>query len=515
MRIYLLVVGFVLYLVTGSLLAQKLEARLDEFGNPVGKGFGLAADGEFQGRRLLAWTETASSDCTIFARDNPLWAALKAKGFQIQIQGGPFDPSWLRDADQLWLFACMDHTDERAYKAVVEFVNRGKGLYLIADNEPWVVEAAELARRLFGADVVGNYMGNQIIAVRGRGMTRDDLRASQRMSARQPGSRRRRGSNTQSPPNLPLGGGRIDVINRTSHYVDDHALLTGINFLYEGITISHIIPSDGLHIVLTASDGQALAAVARDRKKRVVVDCGFTRYYAEHVTKTAGTIRYAENIAAYLMGKDEKALTDVTKLRGNVPGLLKGLQAARKPTERNALTKELDKTKPRYSEVKDHIEEIWELTRSDNEQVAAAAREQIVNAFKRAPISHCLYWIGQGDDELAKLIWEQIDARVTRASAERRAEYAKSAVTVLEHSGVNMAGRKAAIRLLTQLNDGQVIENVVELLSELPSDLAPDAGQLLRDLTGQDFGPRSGDQIGNVLQARRQWQAWLQANAHK
>ena len=88
-----------------------------------------------------------------------------------------------------------------------------------------------------------------------------------------------------------------------THEVDDHPLLKGINFIYEGATISHIQPCKELETVLTASDGQILAAVPTARRQNVVVDCGFTRYFRDYVTKTAGTVRYGTNVAAYLMGK--------------------------------------------------------------------------------------------------------------------------------------------------------------------------------------------------------------------
>ena len=55
------------------------------------------------------------------------------------------------------------------------------------------------------------------------------------------------------------------------------------------MTISHIEPNSTLSTVLIASDGQALSAVPRDTRLKVVVDCGFTRYYVQYVNETAGT----------------------------------------------------------------------------------------------------------------------------------------------------------------------------------------------------------------------------------
>src|SRR6185312_3406645 len=90
----------------------------------------------------------------------------------------------------------------------------------------------------------------------------------------------------------------------------DHPLLKGVNFVYEGITISNVSAADGLEAVMQASDGKTVVAVSTRPGRRVGIDCGFTRYLygprEEHhfITKTAGSARLAQNLAAYLAGKD-------------------------------------------------------------------------------------------------------------------------------------------------------------------------------------------------------------------
>ena len=138
---------------------------------------GLAKPAEFQGARLLAWSADREVQQNIFTNDNPLWAALQADGFSVRQETGPFQPAWLRDTDQLWIFAGNTAAlTEQAESAVVAFVEAGNGLYLIADNEPYLAEARQLARRLFDTTVTGDYPGKNLIAVRGHGVTRDDYR---------------------------------------------------------------------------------------------------------------------------------------------------------------------------------------------------------------------------------------------------------------------------------------------------------------------------------------------------
>jgi hypothetical protein len=298
---------------------------LDRFGNPVGQDVGLGRDGEFKGKRLLFWSGFENAGRVFFAPTNPLWKALEDKGFVVRREFGKFKPEWLKDVDQLWVLstgrldlpagitpealdlavnllpaeavpsgftlaeyqfivrATLDVAlspthplDEKAFRAIEEFVKAGKGLCLLADDEPFTKEADELARRLFAARVSGNYIADKVATVRGRGLT---------------------------PAEIRKFGGQYEV--------DDHPLLTGVNFLFEGITVSNVTKSDKLDVALRASDGQALVVVSKVPGQRVVIDCGFTRYChgpdprVSYILKTAGTARLGQNIAAYLAGKDE------------------------------------------------------------------------------------------------------------------------------------------------------------------------------------------------------------------
>jgi hypothetical protein len=297
---------------------------LDKFGNPVGPTVGLGQDGEFKGKKILFWCAYENAGRVFFHPTNPLWKALQAKGFVVTPVFGKFNPAWLKETDQLWIvssgqfevpggltpdlylgavdllppelvpsgftvqeykfivqatfdvaFSPRHVLDEKAFKAIEEFAKSGKGLCLLADDEPFTSEADELARRLFGARVRGNYIGDKVATVRGRGLTAAEIRKF---------------------------GGQFEV--------DDHALLTGVNFLFEGITISNVSKSDKLEVAMKASDGQALLAVSKVPGQRVVIDCGFSRYLhgpterTSYIHKTPGPVRLAQNIAAYLAGKD-------------------------------------------------------------------------------------------------------------------------------------------------------------------------------------------------------------------
>lgn len=295
----------------------------DNFGNPVGAEFGLGQDGEFKGKRLLFWSGFENAPRVFFHPANPLWKALEAKGFVVARAFGKFDPAWLKNTDQLWVLStgrlnvpagltaadlelavsflpasevpsgftlpeyqfvvrstlevAVGPTHPLTAKdcdAIEAFARAGGGLCLLAEDEPFTREADELARRLFGARVGGNYRADRVAWVRNRGLTAADVK--------------RFGGQFEAP---------------------DHPLLAGVNFLFEGITVSHVTKSEKLDVALAASDGKALIAVSKVPGVRAVIDCGFTRYChgpterTSYILKTAGTVRLAQNIAAHLAGK--------------------------------------------------------------------------------------------------------------------------------------------------------------------------------------------------------------------
>lgn len=296
----------------------------DQFGNPVGPDVGLGRYGEFKGKKLLFWSGYENAGRVFFGPTNPLWKAWERQGFTVRVEFGQFKTEWLRDIDQLWIVstgkfelplglppeavvaavdflpaseipsnftaaeykfivrATLDMSlsrvhplNQQAYHAIEKFANSGKGLCLLSDDEPFVIESNELARRLYGVAVKGNYIADKIAYVRERNLTPAEIRKF-----------------------------------KGQYEVADHPLLKGVNFLYEGITISNVGESDKLDVALKASDGKPLIAVSKVPGQRVVIDCAFTQFChgpterTSYILKSAGAVRLAQNIAAYLAGKE-------------------------------------------------------------------------------------------------------------------------------------------------------------------------------------------------------------------
>jgi hypothetical protein len=201
-------------------------------------------------------------------------------------RGKPLPPGWsyqdfidCRVADNgLTLSPCF-HLTAKDYDAIVAFVKSGKGLCLLADNDPFTAEADVLAHRLFGVHVSGDYLGEKIAYVKSPLVTPDMIRKF-----------------------------------KGDYEVAEHPLLAGVYFVYEGSTISNVPDSkvpeaDNLDVALRASDGKPVVAVSKVPGLNVVIDCGYTRYChgtnerTSYILKVPGSVRLAQNIASYLASK--------------------------------------------------------------------------------------------------------------------------------------------------------------------------------------------------------------------
>jgi hypothetical protein len=183
------------------------------------------------------------------------------------------------------------------------------------------------------------------------------------------------------------------------------------------------------------------------------------------------------------------------------------------PTEvQRAALAHLAQRSPTYAEVKDELPAIWAYANSQNQAVSDAANQQSANAFQRAPMSHCLYWLPRADAGQKDLIWQQVDGRIARSDASRRAEYRQTGIQVAGTKEAEVGARVAAVELLGRLKDPEAVGPLVDILSLLPRECWPAAGKSLQALTGQDYGPRAGAGVADVSAAVKKWRAWLAEN---
>lgn len=232
--------------------------QTDNFGNASGNQYDLAVDGAFEGQTIVVLHFYTGEN---FDFEKPK-AALKEKGFSVYrfINAAPTPEELevaLSKACQLWVISSSTQmlNDQHA-EVIKRFFYSGKGVYIWGDNDPYHADADFLAQKLIGVTMDGYYTGGQNV------------------------------------------GFKSD--STSSGMLKDHLITTGLEFVYEGITISKINdPKHLLKPLIWSTDGNVVTALYEDQGQRLILDGGFTRLYCNW--DTAGTGRYVKNAATWLV----------------------------------------------------------------------------------------------------------------------------------------------------------------------------------------------------------------------
>jgi hypothetical protein len=232
----------------------------DAFGNAVGSQFDLAVDGAFDGQ-TVAVLHLYTGEGFDFSLPK---AALGEKGFSVYrwINTAP-SPKVLKEgldkACQLWIISgSQRHLSDAHVKIIKDFFDSGRGVYIWGDNQPFYTDANVVAKALFNGEMLGNLPGTKTVTVR-KGQQKVGL-------------------------------------------MPNHDITTGLEHLYEGITLATLQPNDALDPLLYGSAGNLVAAIYDHKGRRAVLDGGFTRLYINW--DTAGTARYVKNAASWLVNHE-------------------------------------------------------------------------------------------------------------------------------------------------------------------------------------------------------------------
>lgn len=252
----------------------EYEVSRDGFGNAAGSNFDLATDGAFEGN-TVAVLHLYTGEGFDFSLPR---AALEEKGFSVfRWIDNPPSPEELREklkgACQLWVISSNQRelNDEHA-EVIKEFFESGKGLYIWGDNDPYYADANFLTQKIFGTAMNGNTWADKTVGISG-------------------------------------DNGQIAGI------VDGHLISTGVEHVYEGITIATVQPTQDLSALIYSSDNNLVTAVYEKDGKRAIIDGGFTRLY--YAWDTAGTGRYVKNAAAWLVNYERFGELVYTDKEGN------------------------------------------------------------------------------------------------------------------------------------------------------------------------------------------------------
>ena len=238
-----------------------VEVEADRHGNAEGNQYDLAVDGAFEGE-TVAVLHLYTGEGFDFSLPK---AALKEKGFSVyRWINNPPSPDELEKAlkksCQLWIISSnYRKLNEGHLKIIKKFFDSGKGVYIWGDNDPYYADANYVSEYLFGVKMLGNLPGNEVVGLNTKGKQ------------------------------IGLAPG--------------HLITTGLQYVYEGITIATIQPNASFNPLIYGHEKNLVAATYERNGKRAIIDGGFTRLYIswDH----AGTGRYVKNAAAWLVNYEK------------------------------------------------------------------------------------------------------------------------------------------------------------------------------------------------------------------
>jgi len=235
----------------------KVKVESDKHGNAQGNQYDLAVDGAFEGQ-TVAVIQLYTGEGFDFSLPK---AALKEKGFSVYrwLDNQPSAKELeekLQKACELWIISSSEQKlTEEHLKVIKKFFDSGKGVYIWGDNEPYYADANYVAKYLFDVEMLGNLPGAQVVGLNNKGQ------------------------------NIGL--------------TPKHLITTGLEYVYEGITIATIQKTTVLQPLIYGHEGNLVTAYYDQDGKRAILDGGFTRLYISW--DNAGTGRYVKNAAAWLV----------------------------------------------------------------------------------------------------------------------------------------------------------------------------------------------------------------------
>lgn len=235
--------------------------RADSYGNPQGNQYDLAVDGAFEGQTVAVLHLYTGEGFDFELPKN----ALKEKGFSVYrwINNAPDIKEFKEGLDkacQLWIISdSYSKLSAQHVKAIKDFFDGGKGVYIWGDNQPYYADANIVAKALIGLEMKGNTMGAKVV-------------------------------------NLQTENNKVGLI-------PNHLISTGIQNIYEGITIATLDYSQDLTPLIYGSANNLVTAAYEKNGKRLILDGGFTRLYVNW--DSAGTGRYVKNAAAWLVNYEK------------------------------------------------------------------------------------------------------------------------------------------------------------------------------------------------------------------
>jgi hypothetical protein len=135
----------------GGSTIRGADVAVDAFNNPKGHEYDLAADGAYDGYRIVIGQFCTDSIFDKVHMQKPI-AALIQKGFTVRMTTSEDDFSkWLTvdEADGAWIISHHSPPSEKVVEAAARFHQQGRGLFLFADNDPYTTHVNVILKKIF------------------------------------------------------------------------------------------------------------------------------------------------------------------------------------------------------------------------------------------------------------------------------------------------------------------------------------------------------------------------------
>lgn len=263
---------------------DKSGAVFDEFGNALGSKYDLGANGAYGRFKVLIgnFCSVAHEFGYNMLQNTIIAECMVTKAFQYKYTEDEDEfVRELQNYDVAWIFSgptvkivnnsMVDNTSINPdfVTQVVNFHNAGKGLFIWAENFPFVKHANAILPSIFNGQV-------KLI---------NNLEC---------------GANLKGSKVWPLAEGTFS---------QNHQIMTNVNLLYEGYTISYpdtTLPA--MKVIAVNSENKPVIftkeKTVNSNQGRVIVDCGYTKVRQGKWNDTPATKRYVNNAAIWLVNDD-------------------------------------------------------------------------------------------------------------------------------------------------------------------------------------------------------------------
>jgi hypothetical protein len=261
----------------------------DQFGNAIGDQFDLVKDGAMRGFKILVgdfYGSTKKTDMEIvFNEGGFLRANLERKGFKVDYvkKLADFNAKFNPESYHAAIIICSsgrkgDTPAEVEYmEKMTKWYLAGRGMFMLGDSEPWNAEIDDCLRAVKGGFSMG-------------GTTEGDGDHMRRLTKRQ-GTAVTQGTFRAHPITCGLrvidDGNSICIPN-----ADFDAVVAAGRWDIIGRSKKWNTPT-----LLASSDLGTAKGFGR-----LIIDCGFTKFFQANFEKTSGAARYFTNCAVYATG---------------------------------------------------------------------------------------------------------------------------------------------------------------------------------------------------------------------